>query len=196
MTPVETVVRLPALGFVLLARCTWTVSETFSSPILTAIASGKWWRPQGLFRPSPGMERAGLAGTAGLPRLQRSVTLEACTLITLETSSLPTRITNASGKSLLQRGIFRPWRGMELEDSAAMAARPPALQSVNLSQYLWTAQATSFLLRRMWGTTIASGKWWPPRELFRRSPEMEQTDLAATAARPLARRLVFQPEYL
>ena len=73
---------------------------------------GKLLRPQGIFKPSPGMEPLASVGMAAQPPGQRSVTPTVCLVTLLGTSSLLTRVTNASGKSLRPQGIFRLWLGM------------------------------------------------------------------------------------
>src|SRR5438477_306485 len=67
-----------------------------------------------------------------------------------------------------------------------MVGLPPARHSAYLWQYLGTVRATSSLLRRMQGVTIASEKLWLPRELFKPLPGTEPVVLARTGDRPPA----------
>src|SRR5438132_745968 len=84
------------------------------------------------------------------------------------------------------RELFTPSRGMEPLGSAETAAPPPALDSLTPQVCLSTAAVTSSFL-----TIVASGKWRPPRELFRPSRGTEPLASAATAVRPPAPNLIF-----
>src|SRR5437899_8772920 len=98
--------------------------------------------PPGLFTLWQEMETLDSAGTAVRPLVQNSIAPSVCSLTVRGTSSLRIRAMSAFGKWSPPRGIFRLWRGMELQDSAGTAARPPALHSLAPRQYSSTVPET------------------------------------------------------
>src|SRR5438477_3271738 len=159
------------------------------------IVFGKSWPPPETFGPSLGMGRMASAGTVVRPQTLNSTPPAACSSTPLETSSLQTLPTAASGRWSPPQELFRQSlvAAPFLEASVEMAAQLPAQHSTVPAAYSSMDLEISLLL--IFGT-IACGKWLRPRELFRllleadpmaslRAPQSATVTLGrATAARP------------